>query len=164
MVQEGLRNTAAGASPIELRRGMEKAVAQIVDDLKRKSKSVSGEAIKQVATVSAGGDEEIGSMIADAIDKVSFDGVITVEESKSLATELDITEGMAFDRGYSSPYFVTDEDRLICEFENPSIEGDSKYFPIFLNLEYLLFFNSSGDKANNSDKCFSRAFFKVSPA
>merc|ERR1712159_545361 len=68
-----------------------------------------------------GGDEEIGLMIADAIDKVSFDGVITVEESKSLATELDITEGMAFDRGYSSPYFVTDEDRLICEFENPSI-------------------------------------------
>ena len=121
MVQEGLRNTAAGASPIELRRGMEKAVAQIVDDLKKKSKSVSGDAIKQVATVSAGGDEEIGSMIADAIDKVSFDGVITVEESKSLATELDITEGMAFDRGYSSPYFVTDEDRLICEFENPSI-------------------------------------------
>ncbi len=121
MVQEGLRNTAAGASPIELRRGMEKAVAQIVDDLKKKSKSVSGGAIKQVATVSAGGDEEIGSMIADAIDKVSFDGVITVEESKSLATELDITEGMAFDRGYSSPYFVTDEDRLICEFENPSI-------------------------------------------
>ncbi len=121
MVQEGLRNTAAGASPIELRRGMEKAVAQIVDDLKKKSKSVSGDAIKQVATVSAGGDEEIGLMIADAIDKVSFDGVITVEESKSLATELDITEGMAFDRGYSSPYFVTDEDRLICEFENPSI-------------------------------------------
>ena len=121
MVQEGLRNTAAGASPIELRRGMEKAVAKIVDDLKKKSKSVSGDAIKQVATVSAGGDEEIGSMIADAIDKVSFDGVITVEESKSLATELDITEGMAFDRGYSSPYFVTDEDRLICEFENPSI-------------------------------------------
>ena len=111
MVQEGLRNTAAGASPIELRRGMEKAVVQIVEDLKKKSKSVSGDAIKQVATVSAGGDEEVGSMIADAIDKVSFDGVITVEESKSLATELDITEGMAFDRGYSSPYFVTDEDR-----------------------------------------------------
>ncbi len=121
MVKEGLRNTAAGASPIELRRGMEKAAAQIVDDLKKKSNSVSGDAIKQVATVSAGGDEEIGLMIADAIDKVSFDGVITVEESKSLATELDITEGMAFDRGYSSPYFVTDEDRLICEFENPSI-------------------------------------------
>merc|ERR1712164_159624 len=118
MVQEGLRNTAAGASPIELRRGMEKAVAQVVDDLKKKSKSISGDAIKQVATVSAGGDEEIGSMIADAIDKVSFDGVITVEESKSLATELEITEGMAFDRGYSSPYFVTDSDRQICEFED----------------------------------------------
>merc|ERR1712164_82806 len=118
MVQEGLRNTAAGASPIELRRGMEKAVAQIVDDLKQKSKSVSGDAIKQVATVSAGGDEEIGRMISEAIDKVSFDGVITVEESKSLATELDVTEGMAFDRGYSSPYFVTDGERQICEFDD----------------------------------------------
>merc|ERR1711871_441629 len=99
MVEEGLRNTAAGASPIELRRGMEAAVEHVVKGLAERSQAVSGDAIRQVATVSA-------------------DGVITVEESKSLATELDVTEGMAFDRGYSSPYFVTDGDRQICEFDN----------------------------------------------
>jgi len=118
MVEEGLRNTAAGASPVELRRGMEKAVAQVVAGLNQRSQSVSGDAIRQVATVSAGGDEEVGRMVAEAMDKVTVDGVITVEESKSLATELDVTEGMAFDRGYSSPYFVTDGDRQVCEFEN----------------------------------------------
>ena len=118
MVEEGLRNTAAGASPIELRRGMEAAVAHIVKGLSERSQSVSGDAIRQVATVSAGGDEEVGQMVKEAMDKVSVDGVITVEESKSLATELDVTEGMAFDRGYSSPYFVTDGDRQICEFDN----------------------------------------------
>ena len=118
MVEEGLRNTAAGASPIELRRGMEKAVAHVVAGLAQRSQAVSGDAISQVATVSAGGDEEVGRMISEAMDRVSVDGVITVEESKSLATELEVTEGMAFDRGYSSPYFVTDGDRQLCEFEN----------------------------------------------
>jgi chaperonin GroEL len=118
MVEEGLRNTAAGASPIELRRGMEKAVARVVAGLDQRSQSVSGDAIRQVATVSSGGDEEVGRMVAEAMDRVSVDGVITVEESKSLATELEVTEGMAFDRGYSSPYFVTDGDRQVCEFEN----------------------------------------------
>jgi chaperonin GroEL len=118
MVEEGLRNTAAGASPIELRRGMEKAVAQVVAGLDQRSQSVSGDAIRQVATVSSGGDEEVGRMVSEAMDRVSVDGVITVEESKSLATELEVTEGMAFDRGYSSPYFVTDGDRQVCEFEN----------------------------------------------
>jgi chaperonin GroEL len=118
MVEEGLRNTAAGASPIELRRGMEKAVAHVVARLDQCSQSVSGDAIRQVATVSSGGDEEVGRMVAEAMDRVSVDGVITVEESKSLATELEVTEGMAFDRGYSSPYFVTDGDRQVCEFEN----------------------------------------------
>ena len=121
MVREGLRNTAAGASPVELRRGMEKAAAQIVAGLGEQSQAVAGDAIRQVATVSSGGDDEVGRMIAEAMDKVSTDGVITVEESKSLATELEITEGMAFDRGYSSPYFVTDADRQVCEFENPLI-------------------------------------------
>ena len=118
MVEEGLRNTAAGASPIELRRGMEKAVAHVVSGLSQRSQAVSGQAIGQVATVSAGGDEEVGQMVSEAMDKVSVDGVITVEESKSLATELEVTEGMAFDRGYSSPYFVTDGERQLCEFEN----------------------------------------------
>ncbi|MED5562256.1 MAG: chaperonin GroEL [Cyanobacteriota bacterium] len=118
MVHEGLRNVAAGASPIELRRGMEKAVAQLVEELAQLSQAVGGNAIHQVATVSSGGDQEVGRMVSEAMDKVSADGVITVEESKSLATELEVTEGMAFDRGYSSPYFVTDADRQICEFEN----------------------------------------------
>ncbi|MGC6483121.1 MAG: chaperonin GroEL [Synechococcus sp.] len=118
MVEEGLRNTAAGASPIELRRGMEKAAAQAVAGLAQRSQAVSGTDIGQVATVSSGGDDEVGRMISEAMDKVSVDGVITVEESKSLATELEVTEGMAFDRGYSSPYFVTDGERQICEFEN----------------------------------------------
>ena len=121
MVREGLRNTAAGASPVELRRGMEKAVAQVINSLAERSQSVAGDAIRQVATVSSGGDDEVGQMVAEAMDRVSVDGVITVEESKSLATELEITEGMAFDRGYSSPYFVTDGDRQICEFDNPLI-------------------------------------------
>ncbi|WP_392345085.1 chaperonin GroEL [Parasynechococcus sp.] len=121
MVKEGLRNTAAGASPVELRRGIEKTAAQIVAILSERSQPVAGDAIRQVATVSSGGDDEVGRMIAEAMDKVSTDGVITVEESKSLATELEITEGMAFDRGYSSPYFVTDADRQVCEFENPLI-------------------------------------------
>ena len=121
MVREGLRNTAAGANPVELRRGMEKAAAQVVAGLGERSQAVAGDAIRQVATVSSGGDDEVGRMIAEAMDKVSTDGVITVEESKSLATELEITEGMAFDRGYSSPYFVTDADRQVCEFENPLI-------------------------------------------
>ena len=119
MVREGLRNTAAGASPVELRRGMEKACAQVVVGLSQRSQTVEADAIRQVATVSSGGDDEVGQMVAEAMDRVSVDGVITVEESKSLATELEVTEGMAFDRGYSSPYFVNDGDRQLCEFENP---------------------------------------------
>ena len=117
MAREGLRNVAAGASPVNLRRGMEKALAQVVNGIATRSSAVAGDAIRQVATVSSGGDEEVGRMVSEAMDKVSADGVITVEESKSLATELEITEGMAFDRGYSSPYFVTDGDHRVCEFE-----------------------------------------------
>jgi len=119
LVHEGLRNVAAGASPVALRRGMEQATAVVVAGIAERSRAVAGDAIRQVATVSAGNDEEIGRMIAEAVEKVSADGVITVEESKSLATELEVTEGMAFDRGYSSPYFVTDQDRSECAFDNP---------------------------------------------
>jgi chaperonin GroEL len=119
MVQEGLRNVAAGASPVALRRGMERAVARIVAALADRSRAVADEAIRQVATVSAGNDEEIGRMIAEAMEKVTADGVITVEESKSLSTELEVTEGMAFDRGYSSPYFITDQERRECVFDDP---------------------------------------------
>ena len=118
MAREGLRNVAAGASPVNVRRGMEKAVAQVVRGIESRATAVAGDAIRQVATVSAGNDEEVGRMISEAMAKVSADGVITVEESRSLATELEITEGMAFDRGYSSPYFVTDGDRRVCEYEN----------------------------------------------
>ena len=118
MTREGLRNVAAGASPVMLRRGMDLAVAQVVRGIEARATAVAGDAIRQVATVSSGGDEEVGRMISEAMDTVSVDGVITVEESKSLATELEITEGMAFDRGYSSPYFVTDNDRRVCEFDN----------------------------------------------
>ncbi|WP_216910172.1 chaperonin GroEL [Synechococcus sp. CCY 0621] len=119
LVHEGLRNVAAGASPVALRRGMEQATALVVAGIAERSRAVAGEAIRQVATVSSGNDEEIGRMIAEAVERVSADGVITVEESKSLATELEVTEGMAFDRGYSSPYFVTDQDRRECAFDNP---------------------------------------------
>lgn len=118
MTREGLRNVTAGANPVGLRRGMDRAVAELVGAIAGLAQPVAGDAIRQVATVSSGGDEEVGAMIAKAMDTVSVDGVITVEESRSLATELEITEGMAFDRGYSSPYFVTDAERQVCEYDN----------------------------------------------
>jgi chaperonin GroEL len=121
MVREGLRNVAAGANPVGLRRGMELAAARVVAGITERAQPVGGDAIRQVATVSSGNDEEIGRMIAEAMEKVTADGVITVEESNSLATELEITEGMAFDRGYASPYFITDQDRRECVFENPLV-------------------------------------------
>jgi len=121
MVQEGLKNIASGANPMELKKGMEAGLAFVLEKLSSKSISLSGSDIQKVATVSAGGDEEIGSIISKAMDIVTSDGVITVEESQSLDTELDITEGMSFDRGYSSPYFVTDQERQVCELENPKI-------------------------------------------
>lgn len=103
LVHDGLMNVAAGANPVGLRRGMEKALAQVVMGIQARAIPVAGEAIRQVATVSSGGDEEVGRMVAEAMELVTTDGVITVEESRSLATELEVTEGMAFDRGYSSP-------------------------------------------------------------
>ncbi len=121
MVQEGLKNIAAGASPIEIKKGMKIALNYVLNILKDKSIQIGGTDISKVATVSAGGDEEIGLIITKAMDIVTSDGVITVEESQSLDTELDITEGMSFDRGYSSPYFITDQERQICELENPKI-------------------------------------------
>ena len=121
MVQEGLKNIAAGASPIEIKKGMDIALKHSLQMLKSKSIQVKGSDIKKVATVSAGGDEEIGSIITNALDIVTSDGVISVEESQSLDTELEITKGMSFDRGYSSPYFITDQDRQVCELENPKI-------------------------------------------
>ncbi|MEL6778824.1 MAG: chaperonin GroEL, partial [Cyanobacteria bacterium J06597_16] len=121
LIREGLKNVAAGANPVSLRRGIEKAVAQLVNDIAAATKPVAGSDIAQVATVSSGNDETVGNMISQAMDKVTKDGVITVEESKSLDTELDVVEGMQIDRGYMSPYFVTDQERMIVELENARI-------------------------------------------
>ena len=120
IVREGSKAVAAGMNPMDLKRGVDLAVGAVVKDLEKRSKKVStSEEIAQVGTISANGDTEIGGMIAEAMQKVGNEGVITVEEAKSLATELDVVEGMQFDRGYLSPYFVTNADKMICELEDP---------------------------------------------
>ncbi|MCR5698324.1 MAG: chaperonin GroEL [Treponemataceae bacterium] len=122
MVREGLKAVAAGMTPIELKRGMDKAVAIAVDEIKKNSKEVKGsEDVSHVATISANNDPEIGGILASAIEKVGKDGVITVEESKTMETTTDFVEGMQFDRGYISSYFVTDRDRMEASYENPFI-------------------------------------------
>lgn len=121
MVNEGMKNLAAGANPIILRKGMKKATDAAVEAIKDMSSVVTGnEQIAKVAAISAG-DEEVGQLVADAMDKVSNDGVITIEESKTMKTELDLVEGMQFDRGYLSAYFCTDMEKMICEMEDPYI-------------------------------------------
>ncbi len=118
--QEGLRNITAGANPVEVKRGMDKACEVILKNLKDLSKTVDGKkGIAQVATISANSDAEIGDMIAEAMEKVGQDGVITVEEAKGIADELEVVEGMQFDRGYLSPYFITNSEKMIAEVENP---------------------------------------------
>ncbi|MGM0519174.1 MAG: chaperonin GroEL [Campylobacterota bacterium] len=120
--KEGLRNVTAGANPISLKRGMDKAAEAILTELKKASKEVADKKeIEQVATISANSDSAIGSMIAQAMDKVGKDGVITVEEAKGISDELDVVEGMQFDRGYLSPYFVTNSEKMVTEMENPYI-------------------------------------------
>ncbi len=119
--KEGVRTVAAGANPMALKRGIEKAVEKVVEEIHRMAKPVSGNDIKQVGTVSANGDTNIGQHIADAMEKVGKDGVITVEESKTMDTSLEVVEGMQFDRGYLSPYFVTDPERMEAVLENPYI-------------------------------------------
>ena len=112
LLREGLKNVTAGSNPMALKLGIEKAVAAVTEELKRLSKPVKGKAIAQVGTISANNDSTIGTIIAEAMEKVGKDGVITVEESKSMETTLDVVEGMRFDRGYLSPYFVTDPERM----------------------------------------------------
>jgi chaperonin GroEL len=119
--REGAKNVVAGANPMELKRGIEKAVEVIVSEIKKMSRQVSGNMVAQVGTISANGDATIGKIIAEAMDKVGKDGVITVEEAKTLDTSLDVVEGMQFDRGYLSPYFVTDAERMEVVLENPVI-------------------------------------------
>src|SRR5688572_25476548 len=120
IVREGAKSVAAGMNPMDLKRGIQKAVETVVADLKKRSKKVkSNDEIRQIGTISANGDTEVGKMIAQAMAKVGNDGVITVEEAKSLETELDVVEGMQFDRGYVSPYFITNADKMTVELEDP---------------------------------------------
>ena len=117
--KEGMKHAAAGANTMEIKRGIERAVEAVVGELKKNSKTIQDKKeIAQVGTISANNDSEIGNLIADAMDKVGKDGVITVEEAKSMQTTLDVVEGMQFDRGYISPYFVTDPERMECSLED----------------------------------------------
>src|SRR6201995_2867466 len=122
IVREGVRAVAAGLNPMDLKRGIDLAVEAVVDDIKKRSKKVStNDEIEQVGTISANGEKDIGKKIAEAMKKVGNEGVITVEESKSLETELDVVEGMQFDRGYISPYFVTNADKMVAELDEPYV-------------------------------------------
>jgi chaperonin GroEL len=139
ILREGLKNVVAGANPMELKRGIEKAVEVIVNDLQKISKPVkSAKEIAQVGAISAHGDETIGKLLADAMDKVGREGVITVDEAKGMETTLDVVEGMQFDRGYLSPYFITDPDSMSVELEDPYILIHEKKISVMKDLLPLL--------------------------
>merc|ERR1711976_918906 len=122
IIREGSKAVAAGMNPMDLKRGIDLAVEQVIKNIEAQSKKISTrDEISQVGTISANGDSDIGKMLAEAMEKVGNEGVITVEEAKSLETELEVVEGMQFDRGYLSPYFVTNSEKMICEFEDPYI-------------------------------------------
>src|SRR5437016_6756420 len=137
--REGLKNVTAGANPMGLKRGIEAAVDAVVEELKKLSKSTKErKEIAQVATIASNNDKMIGNLIAEAMEKVGKDGVITVEESKSADTKLDVVEGMQFDRGYLSPYFVTDAERMECVLEDPYILIHEKKISVMKDLLPLL--------------------------
>jgi chaperonin GroEL len=123
IISEGLKNVAAGANPMDLKRGIDKAVAKVVENLKAQSQTIGNDSkkIQQVASISANNDETIGKLIAEAFGKVGKEGVITVEEAKGTDTTVDVVEGMQFDRGYISPYFVTNSEKMEVELQNPYI-------------------------------------------
>jgi len=139
IVKEGIKLVAAGMNPMDLKRGIDLAVAEVVKDIARQAKKVkSSEEIAQVGTVAANGEKEIGQMIAKAMQKVGNEGVITVEEAKSLESELEVVEGMQFDRGYISPYFITNVEKMVAELENPYILIYEKKLPGLQSLLPLL--------------------------
>src|SRR6476660_10323082 len=136
--REGVKTVAAGANPMALKRGIERAVELIVEEIKKLAKPVKGDMIAQVGTVSANGDATIGNIISEAMKKVGKDGVITVEESKTMETSLEVVEGMQFDRGYLSPYFVTDPERMATVLENPFVLIHEKKISVMKDLLPLL--------------------------
>jgi len=122
ILSEGMKNITSGANPVEIRYGIDAAVAKTVEYIRSKSVPIKDrDGILQVATISANNDTEIGQLVADAMEKVGYGGLITVEDAKSLETSLDVVKGMQFDRGYISPYMVTDSEKMTCEFEDPYI-------------------------------------------
>ena len=140
IVTTGLKNVTAGANPMDLKRGIDKAIAEVIKSLKKQSKEIhdSGEKVEQVATVSANNDNTIGKLIAEAMGKVKKDGVITIEEAKGIETYVDVVEGMQFDRGYISPYFVTDTEKMEAVYENPYILIHDKKISVMKDLLPIL--------------------------